>query len=168
MPLASPGANNQPLLDLVNLTPLMELSSGRAETTIALIDGPVVTDHEDLSSTNIREIPGQLRGTCARANSIACMHGTFVAGILSARRRLSMHPQLLPAALCSSGQFSRRLSQEIAICQPQLRTELATAIIDCVDAGANVINLSAAIVQSSAKGERQLEEALDYSTKRGL
>jgi subtilisin family serine protease len=44
---------------------------------------------------------------------------------------------------------------------------LATAIIDCVDAAANVINLSAALVQPSAKGERRLEEALDYSAKRG-
>jgi subtilisin family serine protease len=45
--------------------------------------------------------------------------------------------------------------------------ELAIAIIDCIDAGANVINLSASLVQPSAKGERRLEEALDYSAKRG-
>jgi subtilisin family serine protease len=46
--------------------------------------------------------------------------------------------------------------------------ELATAIIDCIDAGAHVINLSAALAQPSAKGERELEEALDYSAKRGV
>jgi subtilisin family serine protease len=45
--------------------------------------------------------------------------------------------------------------------------ELATAIFDCVDAGANVINLSAALVQPSAKGERRLAEALDYSARQG-
>ena len=165
MPLASHGDDNQPLLDLVNLTPLMELSSGRAETTIALIDGPVVTDHEDLSSTNIREIPGQRRGTCARANSIACMHGTFVAGILSARRG-SRAPSISPrCTLLVRPIFAEAVSgsRDMPATTP---AELATAIIDCVDAGANVINLSAAIVQSSTKGERELEEALDYSTKR--
>jgi len=46
--------------------------------------------------------------------------------------------------------------------------ELATAIVDCVDAGANVINLSAALAQPSSKGERKLQEALDYSARRGV
>jgi subtilisin family serine protease len=46
--------------------------------------------------------------------------------------------------------------------------ELATAIGDAVDAGAGVINLSAAIAQPSSKGERQLGEALDYTAMRGV
>ena len=46
--------------------------------------------------------------------------------------------------------------------------ELATAIIDAIDAGANAINLSAAIVQPSSRGERQLEQALDYAAQRGV
>jgi subtilisin family serine protease len=45
--------------------------------------------------------------------------------------------------------------------------ELSAAIIDCVDAGANVINLSAALLKPSAKGERGLEQAFDYAAKRG-
>jgi len=46
--------------------------------------------------------------------------------------------------------------------------ELAAAIVDCVEAGAHVLNLSAGIVQQSSKGERELEEALDYAAKRGV
>jgi len=46
--------------------------------------------------------------------------------------------------------------------------ELASAIIDCIDANAHVINLSAALTNTSAKGERRLEEVLDYSTKRSV
>jgi subtilisin family serine protease len=46
--------------------------------------------------------------------------------------------------------------------------ELATAILDCIDAGADVINLSAALVRPSAKGERNLVEALDRSARRGV
>lgn len=164
--LSSPSTNSRSLLDLVNLTQLMELSSGRTETTIALIDGPVAADHKDLSSTNIREIPGRRSGTCACANSTACMHGTFVAGILSARRG-SEAPSISPGCTL----LVRPIFGESASGNPNMPSatpdELATAIIDCVDEGANVINLSAALAQPSAKGERRLEEALHYSAKRG-
>jgi subtilisin family serine protease len=46
--------------------------------------------------------------------------------------------------------------------------ELAMAIVESADAGAGVINLSAALAQPSSKGERQLTEALDYTAKRGV
>lgn len=160
-------SNHASPLDLVKLRPLMELSSGRAETTIGLIDGPVATNHKDLSNTNIREIPGRLRGTCARASSAACMHGTFVAGILSARRG-SEAPSISPTCtLLVRPIFAETASgnRDMPSATPE---ELATAIIDCVDGGANVINLSAALAQPSAKGERRLEEALDYSANRGV
>lgn len=153
-------------LDLVRLGSLMELSSGRVETTIALIDGPVATDHKDLSSANIREIPGRLGGTCARASSTACMHGTFVAGILSAKRGAEA-PSIAPdCTLLVRPIFAETASgnRDMPSATPE---ELSTAIIDCVDAGANVINLSAALLQPSAKGERLLEEAFDYAAKRG-
>ena len=53
-------------LDLVKLSSLMKLTSGRAETIVGLIDGPVAMSHADLAAEKIREIPGRLRGTCAR------------------------------------------------------------------------------------------------------
>ncbi len=160
-------ANSRTPLELVNLTPLMNLSSGRTETTIALIDGPVATNLEALSSTNIREIPGRLSGTCARANSIACMHGTFVAGVLSARRT-SGAPAIAPGCtLLVRPIFAESASgnRHMPSATPE---ELATAIIDCVDAGANVINLSADLVQRSTKGQDRLEDALNYSARRGV
>ena len=43
------------------------------------------------------------------------------------------------------------------------------AIIDCIDAGARLLNLSAALAQAaSAKGERALAQALDYAAARGV
>ena len=161
---SDPVTNNSNALDLANLTPLMKLSSGRAETTIALIDGPVATDHQDLSTTNIREIPGQ-GGTCARANSIACMHGTFVAGILSARRGSSA-PSIAPdCTLLVRPIFAEDVSanRDMPSATPE---ELATAIIDCTNAGAHVINLSAALSQPTPAGERKVKEALDLCAKR--
>lgn len=162
---ASPVSNSKTALDLVNLTPLMELSSGRTETTIALIDGPVATDHQDLSATNIREIPGRQGGACAQANSIACMHGTFVAGILSARRG-SIAPSIAPdCTLLVRPIFAESVSsnRDMPSATPE---ELATAIIDCTEAGAHVINLSAALSKPTAAGERKVNEALDRCAKR--
>jgi subtilisin family serine protease len=55
-------------------------------------------------------------------------------------------------------------SQEMPSAAPE---ELAEAIVDSVDAGARVINLSSALAQPSPKGESRLEEALNYSAHRG-
>ena len=154
--------NNQSALDLVNLTPLMKLTSGRTETRIALIDGPVATDHPDLSNTNIRELHG---GTCAHANSIACMHGTFVAGILSAGRGSSA-PSIAPdCTLLARPIFAESVAanRDMPSATPE---DLATAIIDCTEAGAHVINLSAALSQPTPAGERKLNEALDLCARR--
>src|SRR5690242_11984671 len=73
-------------LDVVGLTPLKGRTGGQPEIVVGLIDGPVFLAHPDLADQNIKEVPGKLRGTCAHADSAACLHGTFVAGILCARR----------------------------------------------------------------------------------
>src|SRR6185295_9124259 len=82
-------------LDLVRLTPLVDRASGRPEVTIGLIDGPVAMNHPELASQHIREIPGNGSGACAQTNSTACVHGSCVAGILSARRG-SVAPAICP------------------------------------------------------------------------
>src|SRR5260370_27100756 len=81
--------------DLVRLSALMERGQGRPELKVALIDGPVAVNHADLVGATIRELHGRLSGTCARADSSACQHGTFVAGMLSARRG-SVAPAICP------------------------------------------------------------------------
>jgi subtilisin family serine protease len=140
-------------LDLVNLTKLMELTMGKPEIVIGLIDGPVVMNHADLASENIREIPGKLSGSCAQASSAACMHGTFVASILCGKK-VSVAPAICPnCTLLVRPIFAETASGngQMPSATPQ---ELAEAIIDCINAGARVINLSAALVQPSTKGER--------------
>jgi subtilisin family serine protease len=46
--------------------------------------------------------------------------------------------------------------------------ELASAIVECIDAGAQVINLSLALAQPSTKGEQALEEALNHAVRHGV
>jgi subtilisin family serine protease len=153
-------------LDLVQLTALMDRTSGRAEIGVGLIDGPVLLTHPELASENIREVPGKLRGTCTRSDSIACMHGTFVAGILSARRG-STAPAICPVCtLLLRPMFSETatLDNVVPSASPE---DLAEAIMDTVDAGARIINLSSTLAQPSPKGENKLEEALNYAARHG-
>ena len=82
-------------LDLVNLTALMERTSGSPDLMVGLIDGPIAVNHPYLAEGNIRELPGKLSGTCTQGSSAACRHGTFVAGILCAKRS-SVAPALCP------------------------------------------------------------------------
>ncbi len=82
-------------LELSRLTALMERTSGSPDVKIGLIDGPVATQHPDLAGEHLREIPGSNGATCTQANSAACLHGTFVAGILSAKRN-SPAPAICP------------------------------------------------------------------------
>jgi subtilisin family serine protease len=46
--------------------------------------------------------------------------------------------------------------------------ELAAAIVDAVRGGAHVMNMSAALTTPSARGERSVEEALDYAAHHGV
>lgn len=162
-----PAQNALDPLDLVKLAPLMRIASGRTETRVALIDGPVATTHPELSGTKIVELPGKIGGTCQRATSVACMHGTFVAGILSAKRG-SAAPAICPDCTL----IVRPIFPETTSANGQMPSatpeELASAIIECIDAGAHVINLSAALANPSAKGERRLEEALGYCARRSV
>ena len=155
-------------LDLVTLTPVMEITSGRPEVTIGVIDGPVAVSNPDLVHENIREVPGKISGRCVQSQSIACAHGTFVAGILCAKRN-SVAPAICPdCTLLVRPIFSETtsLNELIPSAKPE---ELAMAIIECIDAGARLLNLSAALAQvASAKGERALVQALDYAAARAV
>lgn len=154
-------------LDLVKLTPLMQLADGRAETIVGLIDGPVVTAHPDLDGAKVREIPGAHGGTCSRAGSAACMHGTFVAGILCAKRG-SAAPAICPNCTLLVRPIFAETTPANSPMPSATPEELAAAIVDCVNSGAHVINLSAALVQPSSRGERSLEEALNHAALRGV
>ena len=46
--------------------------------------------------------------------------------------------------------------------------ELAQAIVDCLEAGARILNLSAALAEPSTGGQRELEGALDRAVRRGV
>jgi subtilisin family serine protease len=154
-------------LELVTLLPLMARTAARREVTIGLIDGPVAKGHPDLESENIRELPAANGGSCALSSSAACKHGTFVAGILVAKRG-SAAPAICPGCtLLVRPIFPEKNSGNghIPSATPQ---ELASAIVETIDAGARILNLSVALAQPSAKGEGELQSAVDYAAQRAV
>jgi subtilisin family serine protease len=154
-------------LDLVHLTPLIAKTAGRPEITIGLVDGPVFLTHPDLAGQNVREIPGKLRGTCADAGSAACLHGTFVAGILCSRRSSSV-PAICPGCTLLVRPIYSETDPAAKDMPTSTSDELAEAIVDCIHAGAHVLNLSLVLTNSSTEGSRSLEQALDYAMSRGV
>lgn len=154
-------------VEVVKLTLLMAQTRGSSDLTVGLIDGPVAMSHPDLVETHIREIPGRLAGTCASAGSAACRHGTFVAGILGARRQ-SPAPAICPdCPLLLRPIFAETTSRhgQMPSATP---VELAAALLECIEAGARVINISSALADPSSAGPRDLEEALDQALRRGV
>jgi subtilisin family serine protease len=154
-------------LDLVKLTALMEHTGGRPEIMVALLDGPIARHHPDLESEHIREIAGSVHGTCIQTNSVACMHGTFAAGILCAKRG-SDAPAICPNCTLLVRPIFGETTLENGQIPSATPEELTAAIIESVKAGARVLNLSLALVQPSSTGQRELEQALDYAARRGV
>jgi subtilisin family serine protease len=145
----------------------MELTSGTRNVVVGLLDGPVVVGHPELASESIQELPRGARGGCVQSESAACRHGTFVAGILVARRG-GVAPAICPGCtllvrpIFGDGADAGHRSPGTT------PPEVAAAVGDCVDAGARVLNLSAGTAQPSTREERELRDALDYAAARGV
>ena len=152
-------------LEFVRLPGLMALTRGRAELVVGLLDGPVALDHPDLADGIVRTLAGA-SGACRDPESASCRHGTFVAGMLTARRGASA-PAIAPecSLLVRPIFLEAGPSGKLPSATPG---ELAEAIIACVDAGARVLNLSAALAGGPFAGERELGEALGYTVQRGV
>ena len=152
-------------LALVGLDRLMASSSGSRSVRVALLDGPVATSHPDLADAHLQAVGDGPGAACTQRHSGACAHGTFVAGILAASRG-SRAPALCPGCTLLVRPIFREVTGDghLPAATPE---EVAEAILECVSAGARVLNLSAAIAEPSTRVERRLRESLDYAAVRG-
>jgi len=143
----------------------MQLSEGVPEVVIGLIDGPVAIDHPELAPNSI-QVSGSGAGACSMEASLACQHGTFVAGILVGRRG-SPAPAICPdCTLMLRPIFPERTSNGDGM-PAATPLELAAAVRETVEAGARIINLSAALLQPNPRGVPELQAALDFAAVRG-
>jgi len=164
--LAANAPGGRPVLDAVNLTALMDRTAGRPEVIVGLIDGSVAATHGDLATENIQILSPASKRAPEQGNGLALAHGTFVAGILAARRGTAA-PAICPG--CTLVVRPIFLQSPIAntdtpSASPQ---ELADAVIDCVGAGARIVNLSLSLAAPSPNREPKLAQALDHAAARG-
>jgi subtilisin family serine protease len=159
--------------ELVRLSPLMKLSRGRKEVVVGLLDGPVAPAIG--SFAEVRTLPlfdqraersgcGAGDGRCRQPTSPACRHGTSVAGLLVADRNVAaICPDctllIRPVFTETPGGASRPPSA-----MPQ---QVSAAVIECVEGGACLLNLSAAIAYPTTRDECDLRDALDYAAGHG-
>jgi subtilisin family serine protease len=156
-------------LRLTSLSQLMNQTAGDSGISVAIIDGPVAANHPAFANGTgtIRELSANGGGACMQPNSTACLHGTFIAGILAARRS-SPVPGICPECRFIVRPIFAESRPGDRSPMPYARPEeLGGAIRECVNAGAHVINLSLALAQPSVQAERDLMDALDYAFARG-
>jgi subtilisin family serine protease len=144
----------------------MARTAGSADIMIGLIDGPVATNHGGLAA-NIRPIGEGENAACTGANDTACLHGTFVAGILCAKPGGSA-PAICPdCTLLVREVFAHGSTRGMHVPTATPRA-LAAAIVECVKAGARVLNLSLALTEATSRSERELSAALEYAAGRNV
>lgn len=163
------GASVAAPLRLVGLPALMDITSGKPETIMALIDGPVALGHPSIETENIRVLPARFGAACSRPDSTACAHGTFVAGVLHAKRGAPA-PGICPGCTL----LVRPIFSEAPVVgktdglPDATPAELATAIFDVIEAGARIINLSAGLAGLCLRDGRDLEQALAHAAVHGV
>jgi len=152
---------------LTNSHSLLNLTSGSDKIAIGLIDGPILTTHSELEKNNLNEISANPPGGCSITDSIACQHGTFVAGILKAKRG-SIAQAICPnCTLIIRPIFTELLSHNEIIPSTSAKV-LSKAILECINAGAMLINLSLALSSPTIDNEIELNNVLDYAAKKGI
>jgi subtilisin family serine protease len=156
-------------LRLVRLPALMRRTAGAPSVAVGLIDGPIVLDHPALVDENIRILDQSGRGSCIKSKSTACTHGTFVAGILHAKRD-GLVPGICPGCtLLVRSIFSERAEVSANNSFPNATVaELVAALHEVIEAGARIVNLSAGLSQAATRAETALDEALELAARRGV
>lgn len=162
-------------LSQIRISSLMAVSNGSPNITIGLIDGPVDLSHPAFQGSKIKFVKESQFAKCRSASSLACRHGTFVAGILCSKRGLSA-PAICPGCTLllrpvfrdqTLHNNTKEHSNVFLLFPTTTPEELSDAIIEMVDAEAKIINLSLGLSTSALVTYPKLQEAYDYARKRG-
>jgi subtilisin family serine protease len=144
----------------------MKQTEGVAQIAVGLVDGPVAVDHPDLVHNRIKPVAASVVA-CSTSSTLACVHGTFVAGVLSARRG-SAAPAICPGCTLLVRPIFIDVSRAPSQVPNASPEELVAAARECIAAGARILNLSVALVHASVKSQRALTEVLDYAAAQGV
>jgi subtilisin family serine protease len=151
-------------LKQIKLSSIMKQSQGNSKIIVGIIDGPFDGTHSAFSEMQTITVNKKYNIRCNNShidnsyiNSLACIHGTVITGILAAKRGVDA------PSICPSCTFAVRplfLEQDPS---PKASTQdLANAVIETVDAGSNIINLSLGMENPLGR-VKHLEDACLYA-----
>ncbi|UCH42291.1 MAG: S8 family serine peptidase, partial [Dehalococcoidales bacterium] len=141
-------------LSRIRVSGLWQLTSGRPETMVAIVDTGIDSNHEELKGKVVAEVNFTSSSTTQDLNG----HGTHIAGIVVS----SSNNNLGVAGLAPEARLMNvKVADYNGICQADA---VAKGIIWAVDNGARVINISLELSQPSLK----LEKAVDYAWASGV
>jgi len=166
----------------------MELSSGSRKIVIGIIDGPIDFTHNDLQEAHIRTINKSQLSECQNVDSMSCLHGTFITGMLCSKRG-SVAPAICPECdiiihpLFKDDGINNNNNNNINSNRKAFNynstsmnkyipyatvKEFTHAIADVIKAGAKIINLSVGISDFSLVSYQQLQNVYDYAIKNNV
>jgi subtilisin family serine protease len=155
-------------LELISIDGLMRDSVGASDLVVGLIDGPVEASVPALQGARIRSLGGAGSAVaCRSTSSEACAHGTFVAGLLAADRALET-PGLCPGCSFLVRPIFCEAVAGTESCPQVTALDLARALVEVVEAGARVINLSLGLSNTAIRAQPELNEAIDFAMRRGV
>lgn len=130
-------------------------SLGDPSVCVAVLDGPVDQSHPCFDGANLTRLPTLVSGVVDRGS--ASQHGTHIASIIfgqhdSPVRGIAPHCRGLIVPVFTDGREG-----ELAPCS---QIDLARAITQAVEQGANVINISGGQLAASAESDQLLANAI--------
>jgi len=158
------------LIHAAGLNSLYQDCQGISSLTLAMIDGPVDTNHRALKQSTIKQLrpnsQNQSAMGCINPQSPACLHGTFVAGILTGDRAQG-GPALSPLCpLISIPIFCE--SQTIDQCPVVTPDDLSEAIIKAMRTGAKIINMSVGVKTGAQEHSATLDRVCQEARSQGV
>ena len=150
---------------LVGLDRLMQLTEGNASVKVGIIDGPVA-NNVGFQRHNVTGQPGPYGNWCTANESHACRHGTMVTGLLAGKRNTAS-PGICPG--CSI--LVRQLFCEDThrnTCPIITSRHLAEAIVQLINAGAKIINMSVGLSDTALTPHPDLTAAFDLAFQKGV
>ena len=146
---------------LLQLKSLWNESLGTPSVCVAVLDGPVDQSHPCFNGANLTPLPTLVSGTANRG--FASQHGTHVASVIfgqhgSPIQGIAPKCRGLIVPVFADGRDG------LAPCS---QIDLARAITQAVEQGANVINISGGQLAASAESDQLLRNFINATSESG-
>ncbi len=148
---------------LPGIQSLWSESLGDPRICVAVIDGPVDKTHPCFDGANLTSISTLVSGVASQGS--ASQHGTHVASVIFGQHDSSIRGIAPRCRGLIVPVFTNGSQGEISPCS---QIDLARAITQAVEKGANVINISGGQLAASAKSDKLLANAVHLCAERNV